>query len=42
MYYRVAIQVDAQPTWKWQSTVLSSLTIVLQCVNHFASWAKIG
>jgi hypothetical protein len=24
MYYRVAIQVDAAPTWQWKSTVLSS------------------
>ena len=23
MYYRVAIQVDASPTWQWKSTVLS-------------------
>jgi hypothetical protein len=26
MYYRVAIQVDAGPTWQWKSTVLSSLS----------------
>ena len=25
MYYRVAIQVDAAPSWQWKSTVLSSL-----------------
>jgi hypothetical protein len=25
MYYRVAVQVDAVPTWKWKSTVLTSL-----------------
>jgi hypothetical protein len=30
MYYRIAIQVDAQPPWKWQSTALSSLNILLQ------------
>jgi hypothetical protein len=26
MYYRVAIRVDAAPTWQWKSTVLSSLS----------------
>ena len=25
MYYRVAIRVDAEPTWQWESTALSSL-----------------
>jgi hypothetical protein len=25
MYYRVAIQVDAPPSWRWKSSVLSSL-----------------
>jgi hypothetical protein len=25
MYYRVAIQVNQQPTWQWRSTVLTSL-----------------
>jgi hypothetical protein len=35
MYYRVAIQVDAQPTWKWQSTKLSSLNILLQWLQYY-------
>jgi hypothetical protein len=30
MYYRVAIQVDAVPTWKWKSTVLSTLNTLFQ------------
>lgn len=30
MYYRVAIQVDAAPTWQWKSTVLSSLSALFQ------------
>jgi hypothetical protein len=30
MYYRVAIQVDAQPPSKWRSTALSSLSSLLQ------------
>jgi hypothetical protein len=30
MYYRVAIQVDAAPTWQWKSTVLSSLDTLFQ------------
>ncbi len=30
MYYRVAIQVDAVPTWQWKSTVLSSLDTLFQ------------
>jgi len=29
MYYRVAIQVKAQPPWKWQSTALRSLNSLL-------------
>src|SRR6516225_4393063 len=35
MYYRVAIQVDAAPTWKWKSTVLSSLNILLQWLQYY-------
>ena len=34
MYYRIAIRVDASPTWKWKSTALSSLNTLfhwLQC-----------
>ncbi len=30
MYYRVAIQTNSLPTWKWKSTVLSSLDTLLQ------------
>jgi hypothetical protein len=30
MYYRVATQVDAAPTWRWKSTVLSSLDTLFQ------------
>ncbi len=35
MYYRIAIQVDAQPTWKWQSTALSSLNSLLQWLQVY-------
>ncbi len=30
MYYRIAIQVDAAPTWQWKSTVLSELSALFQ------------
>jgi hypothetical protein len=30
MYYRVAIQVHASPTWQWKSTLLSSLDALFQ------------
>jgi hypothetical protein len=30
MYYRVAVRVDAAPTWQWKSTVLSSLDTLFQ------------
>ena len=30
MYYRVATQLDAAPTCRWKSTVLSSLDILFQ------------
>ncbi len=30
MYYRVAIQLDAAPTWQWKSTVLRSLDTLFQ------------
>jgi hypothetical protein len=30
MYYRVAIRVNAAPTWQWKSTVLSSLNTLFQ------------
>lgn len=29
MYYRVAIQVDASPTWQWKSATLTSLNILM-------------
>jgi hypothetical protein len=35
MYYRVAIQVDAQPTWQWKSTPLSSLNIVIRWLQYY-------
>ncbi len=35
MYYRVAIQVDALPTWQWKSTALSSLNILLQWLQYY-------
>ena len=35
MYYRVAIQVDATPTWQWKSTVLSSLNTLFQFLRLF-------
>jgi hypothetical protein len=38
MYYRVAIQVDAQPPWKWQSTVLSSLGSLLQWLQVYRAF----
>jgi len=38
MYYRVAIQVEAQPPWKWQSTVLSSLNGLLQWLQVYRAF----
>jgi len=35
MYYRVAIQADAAPTWQWKSTVLSSLQTVFQWLRLY-------
>ena len=35
MYYRVAIQVDAQPSWKWKSPALSSLNILFQWFQYY-------
>jgi hypothetical protein len=35
MYYRVAIQVDASPTWQWKSSVLSSLTILMHWLQYY-------
>lgn len=37
MYYRVAIQVDASPTWKWKSTALSSLNILFQWLRLYCA-----
>lgn len=35
MYYRVAIQVDPLPTWRWRSTVLSSLNTLFQFLRLY-------
>ncbi len=35
MYYRVAIQVDSSPTWKWKSSALSSLNILFQWFQYY-------
>lgn len=35
MYYRVAIQVDAVPTWRWKSTVLSSLDTLFRFLRLY-------
>jgi hypothetical protein len=35
MYYRVAIQVDASPTWQWKSTALSSLNILFHWLQYY-------
>jgi hypothetical protein len=35
MYYRVAIQMEAQPTWQWKSTPLSSLNIVIRWLQYY-------
>ena len=35
MYFRVAILVDAAPTWQWKSTVLSSLDTLFQFLRLF-------
>src|SRR5215467_1009669 len=40
MYYRVAIQGDAQPPWKWQSTALSSLNSVLQWLQVYRAFPQ--
>jgi len=39
MYYRIAIQVDAQPPWKWQSTVLSGLSSLLQWLQVYRAFS---
>ena len=40
MFYRVAIQVDAQPPWKWQSTVLSGLSSLLQWLQVYRAFPQ--
>ena len=35
MYYRVAIQVDAQPAWKWKSPALSSLGTLFHWFQYY-------
>jgi hypothetical protein len=40
MYYRIAIQVEAQPPWKWQSTVLSSLGSLLQWLQVYRAFPQ--
>ena len=35
MYYRVAIQVDASPSWKWKSAVLSSLNTLFHWLEYY-------
>jgi hypothetical protein len=35
MYYRVAIQGVASPTWQWKSTTISSLNSLLQFLRRF-------
>jgi len=38
MYYRVAIQVKAQPPWQWQSTALRSLNSLLQWLQFYRAF----
>jgi hypothetical protein len=40
MYYRIAIQVEAQPPWKWQSTALSSLGTLLQWLQVYRAFPQ--
>ena len=35
MYYRVPIQVDAPPSWRWKSSVLSSLNSLFQWFRFY-------
>jgi hypothetical protein len=37
MYYRVAIQVDAVPTWKWKSTALSELSTLFRFLRLYSA-----
>jgi len=40
MYYRVAIQVDASPTWQWKSTTLSSLNALFQLLRRYRNLSQ--
>lgn len=40
MYYRLAIQVDEPPPWKWQSTALSSLNSLLQWLQFYRAFPQ--
>jgi hypothetical protein len=35
MYYRVAIHGEAVPAWKWKSSVLESINILLQWLHYY-------
>jgi hypothetical protein len=35
MHYRVAIQVEDVPAWKWKSSVLGSLNLLLMWLQYF-------
>ncbi len=37
MYYRVATQMDAAPTWQWKSSVLSELSTLFQFLRLFGA-----
>jgi hypothetical protein len=37
MYYRVAIQADAGPTWQWKSTVISSLESLFRFLRLYST-----
>ncbi len=40
MYYRVAIQVNQQPTWQWKSTVLSSLDTLFRFLRLYSAFPQ--
>jgi hypothetical protein len=40
MYDRIAIQGEAQPPWKWQSTVLSGLCSLLQWLQVYRTFPQ--
>jgi hypothetical protein len=40
MYYRVATQVDAAPTWQWRSTVLSSLQTLIKFLQVYRAFPQ--